>query len=112
MKTRLGRVLCAALFLLPLAASATSVTGAKVSRVRIENNGFAALTLTIVPSAGCRTATNEHYTFDARTDLGRARLLQLLIAYGTQSRVDAFGTSTCTTLSTGASENLSTLTVY
>ena len=95
------------------AAHATSVTGAKVSRVRFESTGLVAVTSTITPSAGCRTASLEHYVFDSRTDLGRARFAAALVAYATQSRVDITGTATCSTLSTGSlSENLSSITIY
>jgi len=101
----------AALLLGAGAASATSVAGAKISRVRFEDNGFVAVTSTIVPGAGCRTATNEHYTFDGRTDLGRARFTAALVAFASQALVDISGTGTCTPLSTGLSENLTSITV-
>lgn len=112
-RTRTIIAIATALGLCAGAAQATSVTGAKISRVRFESTGLVAVTSTITPSAGCRTATLEHYVFDSRTDLGRARFAAALVAYATQSRVDITGTATCSTLSTGQlSENLSSITVY
>lgn len=113
MKTIHSTLLLAALVLAAGPAAATSVTGGKISRIRYESSGLVAITSTIVPTAGCRTASQEHYVFDGRTDLGRARFTAAVVAYATQSRVDIIGAATCTTISSGLlSENLTTLTIY
>ena len=113
MKTIHSTLLIAALALAAGPAAATSVTGGKISRIRFESGGLVAVTSTIVPPAGCRTASQEHYVFDGRTDLGRARFTAALVAYATQSRVDISGAGTCTTISTGLlSENLTSITIY
>jgi len=113
MKTIHQGLLFVALALAAGSAAATSVTGAKISRVRFESTGLVEITSTLIPAAGCRTASQEHYVFDGRTDLGRARFTAALVAYATQSRVDLFGAGTCTTIGSGLlSENLTTITVY
>lgn len=112
MNKTLIRCLAGSLLLASAAAHATSVTGAKISRVRLEANGNIAVTSTIVPAAGCRTATVEHYIFDGRTDIGRAKFAVALVAFATQARVDLIGTGTCIALGATQVELLNTISIF
>ncbi len=104
-------LLAFALAMLAADASAVTVTGAKIARVRVNDQGIFSIDTTI-DQTGCRTTTTENYIFDGKTDQGRLLFTSAIVAFATQSLVDVNGSGSCIAgIAGGLSENMTGLTI-